>query len=923
MSRSNVLGLAICCAAVLAGCHGSAGSLPALAPPATLQRLGESQNAVGPNLPERVARFGGVGSSNTIYADMPVSRPDTAPCTVELFQRAFKNFKNKYFPFKPPTQCPGPWAKVIFNFDIRVTKGVQYDRTAIVWVDGAVIFFGTTAEPSPTLAPHWHVERDVTDLSALFKQSSKGMVQLWNCYCTGSGYNGYQIGKAYLQFYPPDKKFPAPVVPDEVLGVPYSPPDGNVATLPKTPMEIQGSLPTNIVGAYLKLYLQSQSKEEQWFMCAPDHVWQKSHRELGFCRNSAFREGEVTVNGKPAGLSPIYPWIYTGGIDPYLWVPMPGVQTLEFVPFQVDLTPFAGELSDGQTQTIDVSVLRAFDYFSGAGDLELYLDPKSSKVSGRVTQDTLQTPKYDVIENVSFGTGAGLFGGPTAQGTVDTRSHTDYAIAGYVNTSSGKVTTALTGSSFFDNDQSYDYTPHKYVQLMTQNTHFATTTTTQNGKTKSTVTDSFEYPLTISYPLLPTSSGFKLPIKVYQGYSEDATGSQTENTVVTKDTMIFNPSFDWIDHAVGLLRKADRVGQQRHDLDRESRLHCQTARPPPTPPVIPRSVIMKAARLGTLLGCVALAAAMTACASPPGASTIPAVDADQRAAARVSWVKPDAAAQDLLYVSNGNGIVNVYGYFTHNLVGELIDFTQPEGECSDAKGDVYVTDYGAGDIDEYTHGGKTPLRVIDEKGYNPYACAIDLRSGDLAVANWGSGSYYSQGSLAIYAHAKGKPTYYSSKDLYHMNGVAYDRYGDLLVTGFYYYSSVYLETYFAYLPAKSKDFQEIALPPPNSSGWYMTSVLGVGWDGEYWTVDLYDVVYQYSIDIKPELVGSVKFDGAETPVAFYAPNPKKQATQAVSGEGFENDNDVYFFQYPAGGEPYASLTHGLDKPFGIAISLTK
>lgn len=332
---------------------------------------------------------------------------------------------------------------------------------------------------------------------------------------------------------------------------------------------------------------------------------------------------------------------------------------------------------------------------------------------------------------------------------------------------------------------------------------------------------------------------------------------------------------------------------------------------------------MRASGWAYALGYFVIVGVLVACASPPNGSagaTVPyAAAANAATAGRTlrspSWMKP-AVNQELLYVSNANGIVNVYRYWQHDLVGELTDFTQPEGECADAKGDVYITDYSTGDIDEYAHGGTTALRVIDESGYNPYACAIDPKTGDLAVANYGKGGYYTQGSLAIYAHAKGEPTYYSSKDLYHMNGVAYDNYGDLLATGFYLYSDDYLETSFAYMPAKSKNFQEISLPSPYSSGGFRTQVSGLGWDGEYWTVDDRDGVYQYSINIKPELIGSVKLDAAEIPVAFYNPNPKKQATQAVSGSG----NDVYYWKYPAGGEPYVTLTHGLDKPFGIAIS---
>ena len=557
MNRLHVCRFAVACLAVvvsLTGCRSSLGGVPASGPLALTQSGGEIQHPNGPKASSRAMPFGHVGHSNTVIADMPVPRPDTSPCTVTLFNHyVFKNFSNKTFNVTPPAQCPGPWAKVVFNLDVQVTKGVQYDRTGIVWVDGAVVYFGSTAEPSPNLAPHWHVERDVTDLSALFDQSSQGQVELWNCYCPPT-YNGYQIATARVQFYPTDSNYPAPRVPDQVIGIPYSPPLGGVATMPQNPMEIQTTLPTNIVQADLDLYLESQNKEEQWFMCVPNDVWLHSKDALGFCRNTAFREGMVSVDGMPAGLAPIYPWIYTGGMDPYLWFPIPGVQTLEFVPTRVDLTPFAGLLSNGQTQTIDVRVVRAFNYFSGAGDLLLYLDPKLSKVRGKVTADTLPSKiEPNVSNTIQYGTGTGLFGGQTASGDVNTASRTNYSISGYVMTSSGKVTTTVDGKSEFSNKQAFKYTASSYAQRLTQVTNFQQRTTTVSGGGQTVVTNKYYWPFSVAYPILPTSTGFKLPIKVSQEYHADVNDyfvgggpATVDNTVDAKDQMIFDKSFNWI-----------------------------------------------------------------------------------------------------------------------------------------------------------------------------------------------------------------------------------------------------------------------------------------------------------------------------------------------------------------------------------------
>lgn len=327
---------------------------------------------------------------------------------------------------------------------------------------------------------------------------------------------------------------------------------------------------------------------------------------------------------------------------------------------------------------------------------------------------------------------------------------------------------------------------------------------------------------------------------------------------------------------------------------------------------------------GYALGICAAVGMLSGCGSPAPLAPAGSLAGDGTArhvSPDSSWMDPAAVGTFLLYVSNGDGIVNVYRYWQHTLVGELTNFTKPEGECTDGSGNVYITDYGSGEIVEYAHGGKTPLRTINDSPYKPYGCAINLKNGDLAVANYSQSSYYSEGNVAVYAGAKGKPAYYSNKYLYHVNACAYDKYGDLLATGFYLYSGYYLYTNFAYLPAKSKDFEQIDLPPSSSYGW--GAVQGVGWDGEYWTVEAYDDLYQYTINIKPELIGTVKLEGDSGPVAFYSTDPNKQATQAVGAYSFESTSYVYYWKYPAGGEPVEQVTHGLDEPFGVAISVRK
>src|SRR5215831_776736 len=122
-----------------------------------------------------------VGSNNTTTADPSVPRPPTQPCRVVLFdQLAFADFSPKSFAYAPPAACPGPWAKVVLSADFSVTAGRQFDRTANLWIGGANIYFGTTSEPSAKVARSWHVERDLTDYSALLASAQPGEADLGN-----------------------------------------------------------------------------------------------------------------------------------------------------------------------------------------------------------------------------------------------------------------------------------------------------------------------------------------------------------------------------------------------------------------------------------------------------------------------------------------------------------------------------------------------------------------------------------------------------------------------------------------------------------------------------------------------------------------------------------------------------------------------
>jgi hypothetical protein len=440
-----------------------------------------------------------IGSSNPITAEPPVPRPQAKPCVVQLFSElAFDNFTPKVFSYTPPPSCPGPWAKVVFTADFTVTAGRQFDRTAAFYLGHASIYYGTTAEPRHTLSPSWHVERDVTDLSAIFKSAQTGEANIGNFVGVSGGvtYDGIIYANAALEFYPAGDDARAPLTPDIV--VPLNGGGGDAGTLNTTSDTISQalSLPTNVERVYLDVIAQSQSNDEFWYFCVPND--QTSNLES--CGNTAFRETEIWIDGQPAGVAPVYPWIYTGGIDPYLWEPIPGVQTLDFRPYRVDLTPFAGVLSDGNTHTVAVSVFNANSYFLATANLLVYQDHGSQKVTGGVLRNTLSTaPSPTVTEDISAG--------PTYTGTVTVGSNRKFEISGYVNTSHGRVETTISQTVDFLSKQEFDVNSSTDIQNAHQSTTVDSRTLTRGGAHAGMIENHFSYPLTLDYSFIVNSDG--------------------------------------------------------------------------------------------------------------------------------------------------------------------------------------------------------------------------------------------------------------------------------------------------------------------------------------------------------------------------------------------------------------------------------
>ena len=486
---------------------------PALALFSAFPAAAQTPAAAAPNPPAPASVP--LGSTPSVTADPPAAHPSTKPVAVTLFQDfTFTDFSSHPFRFAPPAPARQRWGKIILVGDFSVSAGRQFDRSGEISLGHTNIYFGTTAEPSDHSSPAWHFERDLTDYAALFGAAHMGEITLGNI--VDSKYTGVIHGSAHLLFYPAAKAaLPAAAAADLVLPLPAGPNGLGSADTPAQAVSATYTLPRNTIRVYLDVITESQGDDEFWYLGVPNDLTDTLKASGG----TAFREAEITVDDQPAGAAPIFPWIYTGGIDPGLWQPIPGLQTLNFAPYRVNLTPFAGVFSDGRPHTVGVRIFNNRNHFAVAGVLLVYRDPKLKAVRGALTADTLTADPAPTVESHIVSAG-GQVSGP-----VSVTSRRRFTLAGYVQTSAGKVSTKITQTIGFSSLQQFEMGAAANVQDAKQLTTVSLVTQTQTPSALWAATDTFQYPFTVHFSRLTRADG-----------SASQTTAITQTDLVTRST---------------------------------------------------------------------------------------------------------------------------------------------------------------------------------------------------------------------------------------------------------------------------------------------------------------------------------------------------------------------------------------------------
>jgi hypothetical protein len=305
------------------------------------------------------------------YQPLPPGKPMVIPI---ITNAVFPYDLNNAYAVAPQnaTVCipPGSYSMIILNVTITETGGPQYDRALYIFANGVPVFWGSTQEILNSTA--WS---DLTIFENMLVGSCvKFQVILPNWIVPSIGVTGYYILNATLYLY----KGPAPPnLPNYFI--PIAPNAYGVSLIGLNPFHdnvtYSINLPRGTYRAVLLMYTEGGELDEFWYTNEP-----------------ATRSLLVYYNGYLAAVFNPFETIYTGGIDPFMWKPMPSINTLSFHnPYVADITPLLatglnGTLSITMTNLYEAYQLVGLPYFTWtvSGVLMLWVNNSNPLISGKL-----------------------------------------------------------------------------------------------------------------------------------------------------------------------------------------------------------------------------------------------------------------------------------------------------------------------------------------------------------------------------------------------------------------------------------------------------------------------------------------------------------------------------------------------------------
>ncbi|XP_042475971.1 peptide-N4-(N-acetyl-beta-glucosaminyl)asparagine amidase A-like [Macadamia integrifolia] len=441
----------------------------------------------------------------------PIKLPKTKPCSYIILQHDFGYTYGKspvLADYKPPSDCPSQdFSKIVLEWK-ATCKGRQFDRIFGVWLSGVEILRSCTAEPRAT-GIVWTLKKDITRYTSLLKNPQTLAVYLGNL--IDQTYTGIYHVNITFHFYPAEvptiplkrnsansvSRFGSPA--DLVLPISRNLPlnDGlwflieNSTDIEKK----QFKIPQNAYRAVLEVYVSFHSDDEFWYTNPPnDYI--EANNLTNVAGNGPYREVVVSLNDRVVGAVWPFTVIYTGGINPLLWRPITGIGSFNLPSYDIEITPFLGEILDGDSHKFGFSVTNALDVWYVDANLHLWLDGKSERTEGKLIKYKSPRPLVSLVSHFEGLNGSFLI---TASRSIHS--------SGWVKSSHGKIKT-------------YSIQDFSFTNLMEMKENFNVQIVGQTIEANSSVFA--KLPSSYMYSM---ESVKRFPLYLYSGNVEQGVGS--------------------------------------------------------------------------------------------------------------------------------------------------------------------------------------------------------------------------------------------------------------------------------------------------------------------------------------------------------------------------------------------------------------
>lgn len=383
-----------------------------------------------------------------------VPRPPVVPCgAIEVVDLPITDSEPAIdFPAAAPAGCTGAISKIVLELDHEFDEMLPRPMALGVWVDGVNLAFANARVGDDPPSP-WYVERDLTDYLAVFRRSgAQGRIRL-DPYALWDEPSVQMRVTLRIVFYPQGAGAAAPRKPDRVYAL-----GPDFAGQTPVDSELDGNsarvrLPRDIERVYVDVLAKVSGLAAA--TCVPRAVAEavpdvvKRYPEPGVsggrCADVPLKETRVYIDGQIAGIAPVEPRAELHPAAP---------RALHPLPYRVDISPFAGLLSDGAVHVLRFTTGLGDNPVSGletTGALLVYRDPHSATVSGAVVRNTLQgTAATPIVTHGLVQTG------DRVAGPVRTAFDRHFLIEGYIDTARGRMWHRVVQDTHLDNRQHYD-----------------------------------------------------------------------------------------------------------------------------------------------------------------------------------------------------------------------------------------------------------------------------------------------------------------------------------------------------------------------------------------------------------------------------------------------------------------------------------